>query len=88
MTRPASRAARLAHSERLQRVHELLRDGLERSTLEIAIGARCCAVNSVIHELRINGADIPPARQTVSHRGERVWLYRMVAPVPEQETSP
>ncbi len=74
-------AARLHRSPRLKRVHGLLGDGAERSTLEIITGARVCAVNACIAELRANGAEIA-CRQTVSARGERIWLYRMVRPAP------
>lgn len=74
-------AAKLSRSPRLRRVHELLRDGRERSTLEIIASARVCAVNAAIAELRANGAEID-CRQTSSKRGERIWLYRMVRPAP------
>ena len=69
-------AARLDRSPRLQRVHELLSDGTEHSTLEIARGARCCAVNSIVAELRHAGAEIG-CRQSTSGSGQRIWLYRM-----------
>ncbi len=75
--------AGLAKSPRLQRVHELLADGRERSTLEIAKTAKVCAVNSCISELRENGAAIECRQE---RRGtERVWLYRMVSPAPAAE---
>ncbi|MYA88796.1 MAG: hypothetical protein F4X97_10160, partial [Boseongicola sp. SB0662_bin_57] len=48
-------AASLDRSPRLQRVHALLSDGVERSTLEIIAKAKVCAVNSCISELRVNG---------------------------------
>lgn len=51
-------AARLAHSERLQRVDALLVGGGEYSTLEIIQQAGVCAVNSIISELRNNGRDV------------------------------
>lgn len=74
------RAARFDRSARLQRVHALLADGAEHSTLEIAIRAEVCAVNSCVAELRAQGAEIH-CRQIRSERGERLWLYRMVSPL-------
>ncbi len=68
-------AASLESSPRLQQTLDLLLDGRERSTLEIIAGARVCAVNSVIAELRANGFEIR-CRQ-VNARGGRVWLYRL-----------
>ena len=67
--------ASLERSPRLQRVLEILLDGREASTLEIALGARVCAVNSCVAELRENGFSIH-CRQS-SDSGERVWLYRL-----------
>ncbi len=69
-------AASLNSSPRLQRVHDLLLNGREYSTLEIVQGAQVCAVNSIIAELRANGLTIT-CRQIVSPAGERRWLYRM-----------
>lgn len=71
-------AARLKSSARLQRVLEVLSDGREHSTLEIALGAGVCAVNSCVAELRANGAEIT-CRQTASLGGERLWLYKLAA---------
>ena len=73
--------ARLASSARLQRVHAFLSDGLEHSTLELALGARIVNPGTYVSELRAQGA-VVECHQTTSHRGERVWLYRMVRPVP------
>ncbi len=72
-------AARLDRSSRLQRVHELLSDGAEWSTLDIVREAEVCAVNSIVAELRHAGAEIE-CRQSVSGSGQRVWLYRMTKP--------
>ena len=69
-------AASLERSPRLRRALELLSDGRERSTLEIIAGARVCAVNSVIAELRQGGLNIF-CRQDRETSGERVWLYRL-----------
>ena len=75
-------AARLANSPRLQRVHALLADGAEHSTMDIVAEARVCAVNSIVAELRVQGAEIA-CRQIRSHRGDRVWLYSMTRPILE-----
>jgi biotin operon repressor len=63
--------ARLESSHRLQRLAEALADGHEHSTLDLAMRAGICAVNSAVAELRANGYDIECRRQ-----GE-VWLYRL-----------
>ncbi len=77
-------AARLARSPRLRRVHALLEDGIERSTLDIAMSAGVCAVNSCIAELRANGAWIECRRIVNPADGSRIFLYRMVAPAPAE----
>ena len=69
-------AAKLADSARLQRVEELSSSGREYSTLEIAVQAEVCAVNSCIAELRANGCEIE-CRQSTALSGNRIWLYRM-----------
>lgn len=71
-------AARLATSPRLQRVHALLADGQEHSTLDIVRGAGVCAVNAAVAELRAQGASID-CRQHHGASG-RVFLYRMLRP--------
>ena len=76
-------AARLSHSDRLRRVHRLLADGRERSTLEIVEGARVCAVNAVIAELRANGARITCRQIHDPATGARLWLYRLLRAAPE-----
>ena len=68
-------AASLERSPRLRRALDLLLDGREFSTLEIALEAKVCAVNSIIAELRENGFAIS-CRQA-SHRTGPVWLYRL-----------
>ena len=75
-------AARLDSSPRLLRVHALLADGLERSTLDIVRHARVCAVNSCIAELRANGAAIECRQVRGPNHGERIFLYRMTRPCP------
>ncbi len=66
------KAARLQTSDRLKRVDDLLSDGHEYSTLEIALNARVCAVNSCIAELRANGRPIH------CRRVGDLWFYRRV----------
>lgn len=51
-------AARIEHSDRLQRVLALLSDGAWHSTLDIVFAARVCAVNSCVAELRHNGVRV------------------------------
>lgn len=65
-------AADLTKSPRLQRVAELLADGLEHSTMEIVLAAKVMAVSAVISELRTNGFEI------VCRRSGDVWYYRQV----------
>ena len=74
-------AARLDVSPRLQRVHALLEGGEERSTMEIVQAAGVCAVNSIVAELRAQGAEIA-CRRARTAEGGRIWLYRMTAPCP------
>ncbi len=76
-------AARLSHSDRLTRVHRLLADGRERSTLEIMRGAGVCAVNSCIAELRANGVRITCRQIHDPATDARLWLYRLVRAAPE-----
>ena len=76
-------SARIATSPRLQRVHALLADGEPRSTMEIVARARVCAVNSIVAELRDQGARIE-CRQVTGRGGERIWMYRMLAPAPAE----
>ena len=68
-------AARLDRSPRLQRVHAVLADGREHSTLDIVQTAQVCAVNSIVAELRRNGVSITCRQE--ARGGERVFLYRM-----------
>ncbi len=79
-------SARLDSSDRLQRVHDLLKDGQERSTAEIIKAAHVCAVNSIIAELRDNGAVIE-CRRAQGPYGP-IWNYRMLesAGVEQEQT--
>lgn len=63
-------SARLAHSDRLQRVLRVLSDGRPHSTLDLMQRARVCAVNSCVAELRDNGVEINCTR-----KGD-VWRYK------------
>ena len=65
------KAASLERSDRLSRVHELLLQGGEFSTLDIIKQANVCAVNSIVAELRENGVSVSCQR-----RGER-WFYKL-----------
>ncbi len=71
-------AARLATSSRLQRVHRLLSDGEEHSTLDIQNNARVCVAGTCVAELRRNGATII-CTQRNEPTGRR-WYYRMLKP--------
>ena len=66
-------AARIAKSQRLQRVCNFLNDGKWHSTMEIIRKAKVCAVSAITSELRANGLDIECER-----RGNR-WYHRMAA---------
>ena len=70
------RYGRLSTSPRLQRALKALQtaDG-ELSTMELAQRAKICAVNSVVAELRANGAEILCRR---AHKdGQRRWYYTL-----------
>ena len=77
------RFAKFSNSKRLRRVHNLLSDGAEHSTLEISIQAEVCAVSSIVTELRAQGAEIR-CRKVCSPGNEPIWLYRMMRPVEVQ----
>ena len=70
-------AALFERSERLQRVHALLSDGTEHSTMEIIAGAQVAAVNSIVAELRENGFYIEGRWSKDERTGKRIFLYRM-----------
>lgn len=70
--------ANLFTSKRLQRVLLLISDGKEHSTLDIAINARVCAVNSAISELRV-GNGIKINCRCVGSGEDRVFYYRIPA---------
>lgn len=63
--------ARITHSARLRRVANVLLDGREHTTLELARRAHVCAVNAIVAELRENGYRI-----TCQRRGDR-WFYQL-----------
>jgi len=64
------RAANLESSKRLQRVHNVLMDGMKHTTRDLIRKAKVCAVNSIISELRENGMQIDCQRV-----GSR-WFYQ------------
>ena len=80
-------AATFERSPRLQRVHALLRDGEERSTMDIVLNAQVMAVSAVVSELRHHGAEIE-CRQDRAPGGGRIWLYRMTRPIGDQRRLP
>ena len=75
-------AARISRSPRLARVHKLLQDGREHSTWDIIAKAQVCAVNTIVAELRVNGAVID-GRWETRPDGGRHYLYRMTRPAEE-----
>ena len=68
--------ARLQTSPRLRRTLKVLQQAHgEMTTYELSRAANICAVNSVIAELRQNGAEIT-CRQAVKN-GQRRFYYRL-----------
>ena len=65
------KAAQLTRSMRLQRVRNLLLDGIKHTTRDIVLKARVMAVSACISELRANGCQIECERV-----GDR-WYYWM-----------
>jgi hypothetical protein len=65
-------AASLAKSTRLQRVLEVLKDGLWHSTRDLIRQTGSCAINSVVAELRANGKTID------CRQHGRIHEYRLV----------
>lgn len=61
----------LQHSDRLKRVLAYLSDCKEHSTLEIAQGARVCAVSAAVSELRENGIAV------TCRRDKGVYFYKL-----------
>lgn len=68
----ALHAAKIAHSDRLQRVLSVLQTGGKHTTRDIIRKAAVCAVNSIISELRANGFDIE------CQRCGSKWFYWIV----------
>lgn len=64
-------AARLEKSDRLQRVRNVLLDGMRHTTRDLIRKARVCAVNSIIAELRENGMQIE------CQRVRNLWYYQV-----------
>ena len=69
-------AASLNRSDRLRRVHAVLSDGREHSTLDLILEAGVCAVNSIVSELRANGVAVA-CRRSADTDGQPLWLYRL-----------
>lgn len=70
--------AKLETSERLQRALRVLQAAKGWvSTRTLIRQAQICAVNSVIAELRENGAVIETRATTCSKTGRRLWQYRL-----------
>ena len=68
----------LSTCPRLKRALRALQDASGAlSTQELAFEAGICAVNSVIAELRENGAEII-CQQRVNEDGQRRWLYTLI----------
>ena len=78
--------AKFSSSKRLQRVHDLLKQGGEHSTLEISIRAGVIAISAIMSELRAQGADIHCRQIRSKQTGERIWVYRLLSPVEEVAT--
>ncbi len=76
------RAARLAHSPRLQALHELLaeRGASGATSREIVLETGSCAPHSDVAELRANGLDVQCALDHVSPNRRRVYRYTLVRP--------
>ncbi len=66
--------AQLKTSGRLQRVLAVLQDGQPKTTRQIIREGRCCAVNSIVSELRRNGIKI---ECKAVKKG--VFQYRLIA---------
>lgn len=64
-------SARLAHSQRLDKVFRVLLDGNPHTTMDLIRRANVCAVNSIISELRDNGIKI------TCQRTGRLWYYQL-----------
>ena len=72
--------AKFEDSERLQRVHAFLADGLPHTTREILLEADIAAVSPAVSELRANGAVIDCQRQD-DPDGRPRWYYTMTTPI-------
>ena len=71
-------AADIRKSKRLQRVHRALSDGQPHSTMDLIRETGHVAINSVVSELRANGAEI-----TCRRRREH-FVYQMTEPATRQ----
>lgn len=80
--------ARLARSPRLRRLHDYLSDGAEHTTWDLVTGARVANPGTCVSELRAQGAVIECRALGGGARGERLYAYRMVRPVPAPPEPP
>lgn len=80
---------RLATSPRLQRVLEVLqqRGSTGATTRELIDLTDCCAINSIVSELRANGILIDAEDEGINERGSRVFRYRLIAAGPPKQQS-
>ena len=81
MNKPGIHYARLESSKRLQRLKEFLSDGRPHTTLEIISGAKVCAVNTAISELRRNGVLVDCRCQGRTEDGANAYAYQIVGGV-------
>ena len=69
--------AKIATSDRLQRLLALLRQGGWWTTRELMLVTRSCAQATDISELRSNGFDIESRQVTSVFYKRQVWSYRI-----------
>jgi hypothetical protein len=69
--------AKLGGSLRLQRLLRYLSDGELYTTLEIIVGAKVCAVNVAVSELRRNGFDISCNLREITSDKSKVYEYQL-----------
>jgi len=79
-----SHSAKLENSPRLRRVLEFLRGRgyAGATTREIIEGAKVCAVNSAVDELRDNGYTIMCNQERIPGENSRVYRYVFIPVVP------
>lgn len=70
--------ARLSGSPRLQRLLRFLSDERLHTTLEIIVGAKICAVNAAVPELRQNGFNISCNLREILEDGSKIFEYQLI----------